>query len=312
MMRRIEMVVRAVVLPLLVSLLCHRVALAQQDRYLPLVTQLPTDARAHALGSAGIAVDGADAVFRNPALVGSAAPMSLSLARFSASAAGGALASSTRVGSVGIGIGVQYVSFARQPESDPVSSQALTSGGPNPAASLSATVAASQVWKGVKFGAGVKVVQQQDATRRAGGVAFDLGVAKELPYFTRLAVAAAVQSLGPSLTFAGQHYALPARGVIGVQGGTYSLSRWVDAAFVAQLAVRRDGVMVPAVGGELTYAPLEGIAVSGRAGLRRTELHVQQPFSAGAGVSVDHVTVDYSWESLRGGGSAHRISIVVR
>ncbi|MEO7962457.1 MAG: hypothetical protein ABIT38_00950, partial [Gemmatimonadaceae bacterium] len=85
----------------------------------------------------------------------------------------------------------------------------------------------------------------------------------------------------------------------------------IDAGIVAQVSVRRDGVVLPAAGGELTFEPLEGFTFSARAGARRAELKEERHATAGVGVGMDRVNLDYAWEQLRSSG-AHRITVRLR
>jgi hypothetical protein len=57
---------------------------AQRDKYVPLVLQLPTNARILSMGGGGVASADADVIFRNPSLVGQSSEMSFSLAHYAA------------------------------------------------------------------------------------------------------------------------------------------------------------------------------------------------------------------------------------
>lgn len=280
---------------------------AQRDKYLPLVLQLPTNARMLSMGGAGVASTDADVVFRNPSLVGESAEMSLSLARYASPTHAGSFASGTKYGRFGMGFGVQYLDYTRDANSALTSSAALRIRGSTAASSLAATLAVTTAWKGIKWGVGAKYVEARASLAKDGSIAFDAGASKNLP-FANLTASIAAQNLGPSLAMLGEEISLPSRVSLGVQGGGYSIGRWIDAGLVAQLGVRRDGVVLPAAGGELTYEPLEGFEFSLRAGARRPELREQRPMTAGVGFSLDRFSIDYAWEQLRASG-AHRVTI---
>ena len=286
-------------------------ALAQRERYAPLVLQLPTDARSLSMGGAGVAIGGAAAAFRNPSLMGDQSQMSLSLARFSQSARSGAFSSVGKFGRVNLGFGLQYLDYSRALEPYPTPSRALATGGEVPASALAAAIAASITWKGIRWGTAAKYVEDRGALAKDGTLAFDVGAAKDLP-FGNLTAGAVIQNVGTSLSLAGTRAQLPGRLSLGVQGGGYNMGAWLEAGVVAQLSLRRDGEVLPAAGGELTFHPLEGVEFAVRAGGRRPELQVERPMTAGVGFSLDRYTLDYAWEQLRTGSGAHRVTVRVR
>jgi hypothetical protein len=62
---------------------------------------------------------------------------------------------------------------------------------------------------------------------------------------------------------------------------------------------------------EVSYVPIEGVSFTGRVGGRRPQLRAEQPFTAGGGITVDRVTLDYGWETL-GEGAGHRLTLRLR
>ena len=75
--------------------------------------------------------------------------------------------------------------------------------------------------------------------------------------------------------------------------------------------MRRNGELFPRGGVELSYSPIDGVTFTGRAGGRRPQLREERPVTAGAGFTVDRVTLDYGWETLRG-GAGHRLTLRLR
>lgn len=296
--------------PIVALVASTRPVSAQDDRYAPVVVLLPTGARAQALGGANVALRDAEALFGNPALVGAPTTSSLTLARYSAHATSGVLASTTTYGPLGVGIGVQFLDYTTRGLAFPPSSRGLTSDDPLAASSLAATVAASLAWKGYRWGASAKFVGERAAADQSGGAAFDLGVSREL-LVANAVVAVAVQNIGDGLELRGSRAPLPLRAVVGASAGGFALGRWVDAGGTLQLAVDRDGVVAPGGGVEVTAVPIEGISFTARAGARRPSLDAQRPLTGGLGFSYDRLTLDYGWEHLRG-GAAHRLTLRLR
>jgi hypothetical protein len=77
------------------------------------------------------------------------------------------------------------------------------------------------------------------------------------------------------------------------------------------VSVLRDGFVVPAGGGEMSYSWLDGYTVILRAGGRRPE-HGENPFTAGLGFTVDRLSIDYALETLSGSRVANRIGLRIR
>ena len=73
----------------------------------------------------------------------------------------------------------------------------------------------------------------------------------------------------------------------------------------------RDGIVLPAFGLELGYAPLEGYSFAVRAGIRRPELRAQQPLSVGGSAALDRFALEYAYEEWVNGGT-HRVALRVR
>ena len=73
----------------------------------------------------------------------------------------------------------------------------------------------------------------------------------------------------------------------------------------------RGGWVAPAGGAELGYSWLDGYTIAVRAGARRPATG-ESPVTAGAGLSLDRLSIDYALETLRGSRFAHRIGLRVR
>ena len=286
-------------------------AMAQRERYAPLVLQLPVSARSMALGGLSVATRDAEAVFGNPSLVGGSNTLSITGGRYASGASTGHAATTMTIGALGVGFGVQFLDAPQRFASSPVRSDVLTDGGAVAASNLAATVAASFSWKGLRWGIGATYAEERSTGVRGGTLAADLGVSKTV--FGGAATAGfALQHVGHAISLDATGRALPARLALGVAGAGHELTKWLDVGASANVALRRDGRVLPAAGGELSYVPYEGITFALRAGGRVPELRAQRPATAGVGLTFDRLTLDYGWEDMRGKGGAHRVSVRLR
>lgn len=285
-------------------------AVDQRERYAPLVLKLPATARVLSLGGAQVALRDVDAVFGNPALVGTGTGLALGAERYESGATAGQFASSSTIGPLGIGVGVQLLDAGPGYGALPAPSEVLTQESAVGTTSLAASVAASLTWKQIRWGVAAKYVEERVTDDRAGGVAFDIGASKSLQ-FLNSTVGVAVQHIGPRLEARGRREGLPTQLALGIATAPKGLGKWVDVGGTAQLDVRRDGELFPRGGVEVSYSPLEGIAFTGRAGGRRPQLREERPITAGLGFTMDRFTLDYGWEALRE-GAGHRITVRLR
>ena len=282
----------------------------QRERYAPLVLKLPATARVLSLGGAQVALRDVDAVFGNPALVGTGTGLAFGAERYESGATAGQFASSSTIGPLGIGVGVQMLDAGPRYGVFPARSDVLTRNNAAGTTSLAASVAASLTWKQIRWGVAAKYVEERVTDDRAGGVVFDIGASKSLSLLNST-VGVAVQHLGPRLDVAGRREELPAQLALGIATAPKGLGKWVDIGGTAELDVRRDGELFPRGGVELSYSPIEGVTFTGRAGGRRPQLREERPVTAGAGFTVDRFTLDYGWETLRA-GAGHRLTIRLR
>lgn len=281
-----------------------------RERYAPLVLKLPATARVLSLGGAQVALRDVDAVFGNPALVGTGTGLAFGAQRYESGATAGQFASSSTIGPLGIGVGVQLLDAGPRYGAFPARSDVLTRDDAAGTTSLAASVAASLTWKQIRWGVAAKYVEERVTDDRAGGVVFDIGASKSLSLLNST-VGVAVQHLGSRLDVAGRREALPTQLALGIATAPKGLGKWVDVGGTAELDVRRDGELFPRGGVELSYSPIEGVTFTGRAGARRPQLREERPVTAGAGFTVDRFTLDYGWETLRE-GAGHRLTIRLR
>ncbi len=282
----------------------------QRERYAPLILKLPATARLLSLGGAQVALRDVDAVFGNPALVGTGTALAFGAERYASGATAGQFASSSTIGPLGIGVGVQLLDAGPRDGTFPAQSDVLTREHAAGTSGLAATLAASLSWKQLRWGVGATYVEERVSDRRAGGVVFDIGASKSLQ-FLNSTVGVAVQHLGPRLEVAGRSEALPTQLAVGVATAPRGLGKWIDVSGTAELDVRRDGALFPRGGVELSYTPIEGVAFVGRVGGRRPQLREERAVTVGGGFTVDRVTLDYGWQALRE-GAGHRLTLRLR
>lgn len=282
----------------------------QRERYAPLILKLPATARLLSLGGAQVALRDVDAIFGNPALVGTGTALAFGAERYASGATAGQFASSSTIGPLGIGVGVQLLDAGPRDGTFPARSDVLTRANAAGTSGLAATLAASLSWKQLRWGVGATYVEERVSDRRAGGVVFAIGASKSLQ-FLNSTVGVAVQHLGPRLEVAGRSEALPTQLAVGVATAPRGLGKWIDVSGTAELDVRRDGALFPRGGVELSYTPIEGVAFVGRVGGRRPQLREERAVTVGGGFTVDRVTLDYGWQALRE-GAGHRLTLRLR
>ncbi len=285
-------------------------ALAQREALAPLVAHLPLGARSAALGGATAAITDAEAALVNPALAGTFTTTALSVVNYRPGTAGAVVATGAGIGRFGVAFAASYLDYlALGPtEKSPVADDVLQFRGFDPSASLHAAMSLSTVVKGVRVGASATYLEERAALDRASTLAATLGAARRVG---PVMVGVALQNLGPSMRFGAQDVELPSRLAIGASGASMPLGAWFDVQVEAGMAIRQDGVYTASGGAELAYTPIEGLSVALRAGARRPELSRQAPLTGGGGVTLDRLTLDYAFESLRG-GMAHRIGFRLR
>lgn len=286
-------------------------AQAQRERYAPLLVQLPVTARSMAMGGLTAATRDVEAVFGNPALVGGANALSVTLGRYASGATTGHLATAMTVGMLGVALGAQFLDAPQRVPGAVLRSDVLTDDGRHAASALGANVAASLAWKGFRWGGAARYVEQRTGTTRSGSAALDVGMSRDF-LNGMLVTGVAVQHLGRDLTIGGARVDLPLRVAMAASAGGYPVGKWIDLGAASQLAVREDGELFWSAGGEMTLVPIEGIALALRGGARRPELRAQRALTGGVGLQVDRLAIDYGWEDVRGKGGAHRVTMRVR
>ncbi len=300
---------------LLAFLALAPVAPAQSTPQAPLVLLLPGGTRALGLGNAFVAGRGAEVLFYNPAQMFVLRGTTLSVERFGSASTLGTLSTVGPFGKVWLGVGVQYLNYHTAFSSLYTLPSALTLRGPINSSSAAATVAVALRWKGIRFGAAGKYVEERVHGDRGGVAAFDVGVARDV---MRGTIGIVLQNIGEDLELLGQPGDLPTRVTLGAALPSILLSSYFDFTGFAAVSRERDGRIVPGAGVELIYQPVDGWTFIGRAGARRVRDvrdlpdRSESPVTLGASFGLDRLWIDYAFQPYRGPGSAHRVGIRIQ
>jgi hypothetical protein len=296
-------------------------AVAQSGLYAPLIQLLPSSPRTLAMGNTGVASRDDDAIFFNPAQLVNARGVSASGERYSANAGGGALSAATAFNNGGIAVGARAVEYDAPANLFPVNRSTMLDAGV-PAAAYELSVGIGQTFKGVRGGVTGKYAEDLASSTRVGRAMADVGLAKD--FFRNYTVALAVQNIGSAMTIpcALQHAAnacavgattvdavTPLRSTLGVATGR-SVGEF-DLFGTAAVSMLRTDFVVPSGGIEANYSWLSGYNIALRAGARRP-IAGEDAFTAGAGFTMDRLTIDYALETLSAGRVAHRVGLRIR
>jgi len=283
--------------------------------------RIPAGTVALALGNVGIVSTDADVLFYNPGMLTSARGVAMSAQRYGGSGTTASLAATQMLGSIGVGIGARVADW-RSPEGvygDAVRPGlgVLGLGGSGRASSTAITVAAARAVGPVRIGVGATYVRESFRTENDESAQFDAGVVWPLGptnlAFTMQHVGKSLALSGPSRITNSAEFegASDWRATIGYGGWGFPLATFWDLGATVQLSIDESGAVRSAGGGELTYVPLEGVAIAGRIGHRST-IGNERPLTAGLGFTLDRYSIDYAVEAFRGVSSAHRVGLRIR
>jgi hypothetical protein len=303
---------------------------AQSGLYAPLIQQLPSGPRTLGLGNTGVASRDDEVIFFNPAQLAIARGMSASAERYSKTAGGGSLSAASALSAGGIAVGARVVNYEVPTNFFPADRGSMLDAG-SPATSYEASVGIGQTWKGVRGGLAAKYAEDIAPNIRVARPMVDVGLAKD--FYRVYTVGLAVQNIGKSMDIpcafehagpicpkpplpAGvgdQSVTLPAyapiRTTLGV-GATRSVGEF-DLAGTAAVSMLRTEFVIPSGGLEVNYSWLNGYNIALRAGARRP-IAGEDALTAGAGFTMDRLSIDYALETLSGGRVGHRVGLRVR
>lgn len=271
----------------------------------PILLELPSGTRTLALGNTGIGSRDDDVIFFNPAQLANANGMSVSGEWLSSTAGTGALSAVTRFNNGGIGIGMRLANYELPPNVFPATRATMLEPGDAAAGSMEAVIGFAQSMKGVRAGIAAKYTEDVVNSHRLGRPLADVGVAKD---FFRTTFGLSVQNIGKNIDLVSVD--LPLRTTFGAYHAR-SIGPY-DFVFTGAVSMIRDAATVQGSGGvELNYSWLSGYNVALRGGWRSL-VTGEEPFTAGAGITVDRVSVDYALETLSNQRVGHRFGVRVR
>lgn len=281
-------------------------AAAGAQTYAPIILRLPAGPRTLALGNTGIGSRDDEVIFFNPAQLAVANGFSASGEWTSASSGNGALSAVTRFNRGGIGIGMRMANYDT-PTGIAVTDRGLMlDEGPAAASSIEASIGIAQTIRGVRAGIVGKYAEDVSGSMRIGRPLADVGLSKDM---FRSTIGLAVQNIGRDGTIGTFPFDVPIKTTLGIAHarpvGPYDL--FVTGA----VSMIRDDFVQPSGGVELNYSWLSGYNVTLRAGARRSTVG-EDPFTAGAGFSMDRLSIDYAMETLSGHRYGHRIGLRIR
>lgn len=285
-------------------------ALGQTTGYGPLALTLPSSTRMLALGDVGVAGRDDDVIFYNPAQLVVARGTSFSLTRLSATARGGTMSTVLRLGSGGIGFGVNYLEYQVAPLMFPFNRANVI--GPNVAAGTSAlgAVGYAQSYKGFRLGASAKYAMDVVELERFGQVYGDAGIARDFRQ-GRYTAALSVQNLGQPLERGSDEIAAPVTATLGA-ATSRQLGPLDGVATAGAMYSRQDDGVTFGGGAEISWSWLVGYSIAARAGGRTAPRDGSSGLMGGVGFTADRMTFDVAVERLPGDRAGYRAGIRIR
>lgn len=282
----------------------------------PIVLELPSSTRALALGNAfQLASRESDAIFYHPGRLGRAQGMTASLQRFSSQGTLVNASAATSWFGGGVALGVQQLSYEgpSYPETTaqhlmdlPYDEGTLRDEGQEAVSEMAISIGYGKTIKGIEMGAVGKLVEHRYGKLKAGTAAIDLGLASTQGPVT---LGLSVQNLGPAISIAGGEVSLPTRFILGASSDATPMGP-LDVAASTALTYRLDGDVVPSVGIEVGYWPVNGRTFVGRIGYRyRDEEFSSSPITFGGAFLGDDITLEYTYQAFETGDPSHRFSI---
>jgi hypothetical protein len=289
----------------IVSLAVLSASAAAQNLYSPVILRLPAGPRTLAMGNTGIASRDDEVIFFNPAQLVNATGFSASGERIAPDAATGAISAVTRFHGGGIGIGMRFADYQTALGAFPTTRETMLERG-FPGQSIEAVVGLAQSIKGFRAGISGKFAEELSGSARISKPLADIGLSHD--YF-RMNVGLAVQNIGTDEDVGATHIVMPLKTTLGI-GHTRSIGPY-DFGVTGAVSLLRDDFVQPSGGIEMNYSWLSGYNVALRAGARRPAIG-EDAFTAGAGYTVDRLSIDYAAEALSNGRFGHRIGLRVR
>lgn len=288
----------------------------------PIVLELPASTRALALGDAfQLASRDADVVFYHPGRLGRAQGISASYQRFYTKGTLASFSAGTSWFGGGVAVGLQQLSYeedydqegsqfsldsTQPPYGSPYDEGLLREEGGLGVSETVLSMGYGKTIMGLEAGIVGKLVERRKGSGKAGTAAVDLGVSTDSGPFT---MAFSVQNLGPAMTLGGQEIDLPTRFILGASSESAQVGP-LDVALTAALNYRLDADVVPGIGLEVGYWPVNGRTFVGRVGYRyRSDEFTAIPVTFGGAFYGDDLVLEYAFQGFDEGDPSHRFSI---
>lgn len=282
----------------------------------PIVLELPASTRALALGNAFALGSGdSDAIFYHPGLLNRPGGMAASLQWFGTGGTLTTLSAAQAWYGGGVALGLQHLSYqvpagAMGSVDDilglPADEGSLRDSGEAGASEMVVSAGYGRTLKGIWIGTVAKFIDQTLGYRTASTMAVDLGIAKAQGPVT---VGLSAQNLGPAMAMAGGDIPLPTRFTLGASSRAAPVGP-LDVSVSSAVSYRLDGDVVPSLGLEVGYWPVNGRTFVGRVGYRyRSETYSATPVTFGGAFLGDNIILEYAYQGFDSGDPSHRISI---
>ncbi|MGW8265452.1 MAG: hypothetical protein ACWGSQ_03740 [Longimicrobiales bacterium] len=282
----------------------------------PIVLDLPASTRALALGNAfALGFRDSDAVFYHPGLLNQAEGMAAGLQWFGAGGTLTGLSAAQAWFGGGVALGIQHLAYQVPAESIgtvdgilglPADEGSLRDSGEAGASETVVSAGYGRTLMGIRMGAVAKFIDQNLGYRTASTMAVDVGIAMTPGPIT---MALSAQNLGPALGIAGGDVPLPTRFTLGASSRTAPVGP-LDVSVSSALSYRLDGDLIPSLGLEVGYWPVNGRTFVGRAGYRyRSNGYSATPLTFGGAFLGDNIILEYAYQGFESGDPSHRFSL---
>lgn len=284
-----------------------RAASAQGERHEPVILRFPGGTRAAAMANASIASRDDEVIWYGPAQLVTARGASASWQRIGDADLRG-VSAAFQSGSLGIGIGAQYLAYAA-PSGAPFAPWRVgQSDDGSPASSLELAAGVARTFKGIRTGIVGRLVEENPGDARVIRGTFDVGAGKTIGPVT---AGIAVQHIGRDADAGQLAVRMPTQVTLGFNGDGLPLGVF-DLAGGASVSLQRSGRIVPRTGWELGWVWIEGHALQARFGMHRPEWEGQSWLSLGLGLTRDNLSLDYAFEPEADAPASHRFGIRIR
>ena len=275
----------------------------------PVILDLPASTSALALGNAfQLSGVSSDAIFYNPALLLRSTGFGMAGQRFGSHSTMLTLSGATDWWKGRVGVGVQTLSYstnAASPRDIAAGEADLLTGGATAVSELVATVGYAQEVFGVRWGIAGKVVEQRMAGSKDAVPAADLGASITLG---RITLGLAAQNLGPDVKVGGTDVDLANRVTAGADYRRRPMGP-LDIGGSAAVTRLEDGTIIPALGAEVAWWPVNGRTFIGRVGIRRIEDSPASEITFGGAFMGDAITIEYAYQGFDDLDGAHRLGV---